>query len=908
MAATPLYKKLKANGTSFYAFPGAAEDISASYQNQNYKMYFSKYILLNLPKQQLDGGTSSLPIYWNFTDSFLTSPNATPASTYQDQLVESLRNYVANFEVTMKESKLNNTEYYYDNNALETSTEKIFWRWCKKLNLVSFEPANPGDEYFNNLDEFQRNNLTDDTYFPEILWRERSTNEYAVYDYYESNYSGFNQKLVIEVSTISNFRVGDKIVITGETNTNVVGGSSQIFNNTYPNINVNEFYLNVLSVIPATSTDNQKIIVDVSTNLGSYPGTYTGKVKLVYNKMVQYIGEVNGVNNVQEANRSYTEVYAHVPDHTGQTPDILFRTYMDVNYKPNLMFPILPSQVQPEIVGAEYFNNPIVNTPQNYPGSYWGQFDTEYYQYEVSSGDSLRRSGDYYGVDGDINVPITTPDTIDGLVVDFNTSHYVKMNILGRELTNFDQFNALEVNNQPPQDFEFNAILWYYTVEDNNGNKASNLYGISILDNPDNNPITDEIGLRVPTFNKLVATDDQDGNSYAFSLNLNFNIINDNPQDTYNPEAINSLFSFNLFNEAMKRLSLTNQSFIQIVAQHNDIIQEVSDLRQLLYTQTDLNLINKKIANLETLLKLYQNSQIVSTDTIKVSYSNTTTPPSILLNNIDTSYHTINNIKSTELYSASGIIPMNVSVPSNKNFLVHVTNNDLTRLTLPGADKLTIVLDRDLDYKQSFDLVVDSTDGSTENKQLEIYIKHTVDVNALPIETKLLETIDLPVYYNKIQQSTNLAKRSNKFMFDIEINNPIVLQVGSILEVPLKSSSNLVYNSIKSGDTLLMKDFTVGTSSLVDFSGQYTVDSVGLTNSSIYLDISNNDSLVSYGLSSSLPLTFNATSSSYLLSNYPHFELNKGYKYRVTRVLDTNATTSTASTTIQQMYLIQNLS
>ena len=43
MASTPLYKKLKANGTSFYAFPGAAEDISAAYQNSNYKMYFSKY-------------------------------------------------------------------------------------------------------------------------------------------------------------------------------------------------------------------------------------------------------------------------------------------------------------------------------------------------------------------------------------------------------------------------------------------------------------------------------------------------------------------------------------------------------------------------------------------------------------------------------------------------------------------------------------------------------------------------------------------------------------------------------------------------------------------------------------------------------------------------------------------------
>jgi hypothetical protein len=114
---TPLYKRLKTNGTSFYAFPGAAEDISAAYQNQNYKMYFSKYILLNLPKQNTEpgSGTNSKPVYWDFDNAFKRSNQSTPATSYQDQMVESLRNYVANYEVTLKESKLNNTDYYYNN-------------------------------------------------------------------------------------------------------------------------------------------------------------------------------------------------------------------------------------------------------------------------------------------------------------------------------------------------------------------------------------------------------------------------------------------------------------------------------------------------------------------------------------------------------------------------------------------------------------------------------------------------------------------------------------------------------------------------------------------------------------------------------------------------------------------------
>ena len=170
MASTPLYKKLKDNGTTFYCFPGAAEDISAAYQNQNYKMYFSKYALLNFPKQNLNnvGGTQSTPVYWDF-DVFKKSSNASISTDYSEQLVESLRNYVANQEVVIKEARLNNSQYYYDNNQPYTTTEKIFWKWCKKLNVIQFEPAAPDDEYFSTLLEFESRDLNDDTYFQEYL-------------------------------------------------------------------------------------------------------------------------------------------------------------------------------------------------------------------------------------------------------------------------------------------------------------------------------------------------------------------------------------------------------------------------------------------------------------------------------------------------------------------------------------------------------------------------------------------------------------------------------------------------------------------------------------------------------------------------------------------------------------------
>ena len=227
----PLYKRLKPNGTSFYAFPGAAEDISAAYQNQNYKMYFSKYVLLNFPKQNLEGGSglNSKPVYWDFETSFVKSNDSIPATSYKDQLVESLRNYVANFEVTLKESRLNNTEYYYDNNVLDTPTEKIFWKWCKSLNLIDFEPASDGDQYFGNLSEFQSNDVNDDTYFSEILWRERYVNVYDITRVYESAFQ--SNKLEIEFIGSTNYKKDDVVQIhnfTSEDLISIFGTSSTV--------------------------------------------------------------------------------------------------------------------------------------------------------------------------------------------------------------------------------------------------------------------------------------------------------------------------------------------------------------------------------------------------------------------------------------------------------------------------------------------------------------------------------------------------------------------------------------------------------------------------------------------------------------------------------------------------------
>ena len=907
---TPLYKSLKTNGTTFYAFPSAAEDISAAYQNSNYKMYFSKYVLLNLPKQvtadSLTGAsaTASQPIYFDFDTTFKKSVVATPAASFSEHIIESLRNYVANQEITIKESRTNNTNYYYDNNALETTTEKIFFKWAKKLNIIDFEPAIPDDEYFSNLAEFQSANVNDDQYFPEYLWKEREVVDWSIKNILIYDQQPLLSYFGIEFNGTSNFRIGDIVNIH---NVSVTGAdfSTSTLSGIETNSGIN---CKVVKIIASDGTYNQRIIFNIQLNntnddtsvfTNDYVAVLSGKTKIIYNRLVRYIGEVQGVSNVQQANRSYTEVHAHIPDHTGQTPDILFRTMTDVNYKPNKTFPIIPSQYQPEIIGAESFNSPIVNTPQNYPGSYFGQFDTVDFTYETAPGDSFRRSGSYYGINGNINSPIINGKTIDGITMDFNTNHYVKMNILGRNLTNFDQFNALEINNLPPLAFEFNAILWYYTVEDNTGKSTTNLYGVSFLDNPDNNVIPEETGLRFPTYKKFVTNGIQDGTSFAFSLNLNFNIINENPQDSYNPEAINSMFSMNLFNTSMSRLAATNDSFINLLAEQGNVRDEVTFLKSLIYTQTDLATLNTKIQNLEGLLRMYSTNQIIASDTIDVT-TVPGTPPYIKLSTINTAYERVYAYNATDMYSSQGIIPATLTVPTNRDFLVHFTNNDEVELDLPNNDKLTFIFDKDLYYKQSVDISIVGGDYSSQNKMLDIYMNTDIVNTTTQATTQVLLAggINLPVYYNSYTQQPNSSYLWNDFKFEIDMNKDIKLDVGSVLKVPLKAPQSLVTNSIKTGDVLHLNNLFVGTSSIYDFSGQYTVQSVPSVDSYIILDISSNTSLVNYGSTASLPLSFNSTSLStgYLLSNFPYFSFNKGKKIRITRISN--------STVLKERYTI----
>jgi hypothetical protein len=65
--------------------------------------------------------------------------NASPATSYKDSMIESLRNYVANQEVVIKESDLIILLIIMIQMHLKQQQKKDIFKWCKK-NLIDFAP------------------------------------------------------------------------------------------------------------------------------------------------------------------------------------------------------------------------------------------------------------------------------------------------------------------------------------------------------------------------------------------------------------------------------------------------------------------------------------------------------------------------------------------------------------------------------------------------------------------------------------------------------------------------------------------------------------------------------------------------------------------------------------------------
>jgi hypothetical protein len=214
--------------------------------------------------------------------------------------------------------------------------------------------------------------------------------------------------------------------------------------------------------------------------------------------------------------------------------------------------------------------------------------------------------------------------------------------------------------------------------------------------------------------------------------------------------------------------------------------------------------------------------------------------------------------------------------------MINFINNDEVEFQLEGQDKLTIVLDKDLNLRQSLDINITANEFASQNKKLDIYmLSDAGSQNGEPVEVLVIGGIDLPVYYNSNTQAVNSAYLWRDFRFEIDFNQTIELLSKDRLKITFEENAQIVNNSIKPGDALYLNNFFVGTSSVYNFSGQYTVDSlISSTSSSVVFNMSANSEFTSFYENFTFPYVI--TNSQ--LSNLPYFSLNKGKRIRLNRV------------------------
>jgi len=137
MATTPLIRTPQADGGTFYTFSSSAKDLSRTLNNDDLKLVFSKFVLLNLPDMdKLDPTTfSQFQNYMQFDtiDGAIWSgglkgdPNV--------NFTESLQNYALNLE------ELIISDATYDNTTNLTVTERVFYKWLKETGAMRFREA-----------------------------------------------------------------------------------------------------------------------------------------------------------------------------------------------------------------------------------------------------------------------------------------------------------------------------------------------------------------------------------------------------------------------------------------------------------------------------------------------------------------------------------------------------------------------------------------------------------------------------------------------------------------------------------------------------------------------------------------------------------------------------------------------
>ncbi len=383
----------------------------------------------------------------------------------------------------------------------------------------------------------------------------------------------------------------------------------------------------VVNDVPIT----QKRYVEGDATYGT-TGAY-GMTGATYNRVVQYVGNLDIVNSVKNSTNAYSEVYVYIPTKDGNTPYVLFKNVTDKNYYPDYQWTNNPSnplndeylfsrnydETNPSgLTTLAIFDDDVLGSPTatyfdtgingaTAAGNWYSPRDTA----NTYFSDELFTDPSNYVLTKTANSQTLSyvRSKLDSVGIDFDPDSYQEI-LSNPNISTLEEFNATA----EASDFDFNAVLIYYDVYDpaNPSNFATNLYGVLFLDD-----VNSEGGdIYIPRLKKHRPNPvtKLNGNSYGFKINLKFDTDVD---QTGVEQAINdySPFSLSMFMDAMNVLQDASSTLNNASSDFIQLSDRVTNLENItLSSPTAINM-DRRIENIERTLAanqaLFNNTQSV---------------------------------------------------------------------------------------------------------------------------------------------------------------------------------------------------------------------------------------------------------------------------------------------------------
>lgn len=321
-------------------------------------------------------------------------------------------------------------------------------------------------------------------------------------------------------------------------------------------------WLNTLGALRIRQADSNESVA------GSYAEeSDSEQVGSVYNRVVKYLGSIDAENDVAYAGNTYHEVYINVPTAVGNTPVVLFNP-SNYNTTATKLY------ASTYIAGRAGQQHPDPNL----------NIDTVVDSYTPAE-------GPYYNINENSTVSIG---------IDWDPQSYAGV-------VNTSSVKSLLDYAKTGQQFTFNAILVYYDLysSSNPSNRATNLYGILILDEIQSvggsgSKIHEQIKYKPNEITGL------NGNAFSLKLNMKFNSSLDNVGVETSVNDFTT-FSMDLFMDVTTALENATELMLQANARYSNLAQRLDNMEGMVLSTQNGNQLENRIAALE---QEFQNASI----------------------------------------------------------------------------------------------------------------------------------------------------------------------------------------------------------------------------------------------------------------------------------------------------------